>query len=82
MEKSTFPLCKDCIYCIELYKHPWNKKKFLKGTILDSTHLYACVLPMDLNMNSDSRGILFDNNNGSCEMHTSNKNYKLKVYGE
>ena len=33
MEKSTFPLCKDCIY-------------------------------------------------ESCEMHTSNKNYKLKVYGK
>lgn len=61
--------CCNCIYQIELFKHPWNKLH--KGSVLESTGLYACIAPLD--DTHINRGVIFEFKHSYCEVHTRRK---------
>lgn len=50
--------CCNCKYQLELFKHPFNK--IHKGSIMDSTGLFACTFLV-------SEAIIFENKHGICE---------------
>lgn len=60
--------CCNCEFRIELYKHPWNKNKLFKGSIMDSTGIYVCSVTMD--KESQHRGIVSEWKHSACELHT------------
>jgi hypothetical protein len=66
-DKSYDPerCCCNCEHQLELFKHPLNKGK-LKGRILESTKLFCCTVCHK--MDKSYKGIIFDNEHGSCEM--------------
>lgn len=57
--------CCNCKNQIELFKHPWNK--IHKGSIMESTGMYACTLSFD--SDGKQEGILYETKHGFCEMH-------------
>ena len=61
----TGECCCSCKNLIELFKHPLNK--IHKGSILESTNLYACTLSLDCD--NKQEGILFEQQHGFCEMY-------------
>jgi hypothetical protein len=67
--------CENCIWLLKVNKHPWNKGEG-KGSISE-TMGYACAVQLD--EQSRDKIIFFDKINVGCELHTDNKNYKLKI---
>lgn len=59
--------CCNCKNQLELFKHPWNIVN--KGSILDSTKMFACIVPFD--MDSKRRAIIFEKEHGECELYIS-----------
>ncbi len=60
--------CCNCINQLELYKHPSNKLKRFKGAINETTKLFACKVPFELE--NGYGAIVFDKKHSICEMHS------------
>jgi len=60
--------CCNCAFQIELFKHPWNQHDLFKGSISESTKLYACI---GLGHGDGKKqAIIFEKKHSVCEMHT------------
>lgn len=57
--------CCQCKNQIELFKHPQNVK--FKGSIMDTTGLYACIVKMDVEHTQE--GIISETKHGACEFY-------------
>lgn len=57
--------CCNCKFHVELFKHPWNKIN--KGSISESTGMYACIVQLDIS--DEHKGIIFEKDHGMCELH-------------
>ena len=72
--------CKDCIFLIEVNKHPWNEG-IGKGSISERMG-FGCILPLqnDLRISRGGGIITYsDTNEGSCEMFTPKSKYKSSI---
>lgn len=58
--------CCTCKFQCTLFKHPWNT--FLKGTMDESTGLYACLARYSLS--GDAQGTIYESKHGLCELYT------------
>lgn len=67
--------CKNCINCITLYKHPWNKK--YKGRVSEEAGLKICLLEHDMDKNR--KGIIMEHDTVGCEcfIHINHKEHKI-----
>jgi len=63
--------CENCELLLELYKHPRNNNERFKGSIGETTNLYACILYSKLKGSRGEANILEENMlNGICECYT------------
>ena len=61
--------CCNCQFQIDIHKHPYNSTH--KGSISESTGLYACTAFKDLY--GEDNVILFENMHGFCELYQNKK---------
>ena len=62
--------CCNCANQVILCKHPWNKPPY-KGSIMDETGLYACIVFGIIDNNK--KAVIFDRKHGMCEVWTEIK---------
>ena len=65
--------CCKCKFQLELYKHPFNEKEIVKGSIMESTGFFVCTVANEID--KDGKGVIFDNKHGQCELFAKRKKY-------
>lgn len=69
--------CENCINCITLHKHPWNKDEKLKGPVKEETGLFACIVEHD--MEENRKGMIMEGMGNGCELfiHKNHKQHEV-----
>jgi hypothetical protein len=66
---SCAKCCCNCKSQIKVFKHPWNKDSYVKGSITELMG-YVCI---SAECNQENTGIFFDREHSLCECYEFNK---------